>query len=428
MTHRARGLVVCLSIAVVLLAGGCSGDDSSEDDSAETTVGETTSTTTESVDETTTTEAADAEGFEASTLVAGDQHACALDADGAAWCWGYNHQGQLGDGSFDDAVEPTAVVGAPAFESLTAGRYFTCGLDADGAVWCWGDNSSGQLGVGTSGEGGDTDNRSEAAPVLGDVSFTQLASGQNHVCGIDGAGDLWCWGSYPSGQLGVALTDDATQPVRGAEGIVVADVAASGANTCVLDDSGAAWCFGNNSFGQLGNGVKDNSAQPVPVAVGGGSTFTDLAVGDRHACALDEVGAVWCWGGNDAGQLGDATAEEQLAPVAVDSDVEFASVFAGNVHTCALDGNGVAWCWGENTDGRLGDAEEGAEVATGDDAPAPVAVTTDLTWRLLALGEEFSCGLDADGVAWCWGTNRSGWLGDGTQDPRPNPTPVLASS
>ena len=414
-----------VAVAIALVTAGCSGDDSTDEEAA-TTVEE--STTTEAAELTTTTEAPPPEGLEAATLATGDQHACALDAGGAAWCWGYNRQGQLGDGTFDDAAQPVEVAADVALESLTAGRYFTCGLDADGGAWCWGDNSSGQIGDGTTGAGGDTENRAEPTSVSGGHAFSQLAAGQSHVCGIDVDGALWCWGAYPSGQLGLATTEDATQPVRGADGITATDVAASGANTCILDESGAAWCFGNNSFGQLGNGVKDNRAQPVPVAVSGGASFTDIAVGDHHACALDEEGAAWCWGANDAGQLGDGTSQEQLAPVPVDLDAELTAVVAGNAHTCALDVEGAAWCWGENTDGRLGDAEEGAETPSGEDAASPVAVISATTWELLALGEEFTCGLGTDGVAWCWGNNRAGWLGDGTQELRPNPTPVLAPS
>lgn len=424
MVRRARTALTVVVVAALFAA--CSGDDSDDGESADETVAPSTTEAASEDEPTTTTEVDEVEGFEASTVVAGDQHACALDRDGMAWCWGYNRFGQLGNGDTTESPEPVEVESAPELVSLAAGRYFTCGVDADGAAWCWGDNSSGQIGVGVTGAGSEDQNRTEATPVLGEVSLTEIAAGQNHVCGVDAEGALWCWGAYPSGQLGVGLTDDALEPIRGADGIVVDQVAAAGANTCVLDADGAAWCFGNNSFGQLGNGVTDNRAQPVPVAVGGGHTFVDIAVGDRHGCGLDAEGVVWCWGANDSGQLGDGSGEPRLVPTAVDADVVFASVAAGNAHTCALDADGAAWCWGENTDGRLGDADEDAESATGDDALAPVSVTTDADWEALTLGEEFSCGLSSEGVVLCWGNNREGWLGDGTKDPRLVPTPVLA--
>ena len=92
-------------------------------------------------------------GLEATAVAAGDQHACGLYADGAAYCWGYNEMGQLGDGTNEDSSSPVAVAGGHTFTTLSAGRYFTCGLDEEGAAWCWGANSLGQLGNGREDDG-----------------------------------------------------------------------------------------------------------------------------------------------------------------------------------------------------------------------------------------------------------------------------------
>ena len=88
------------------------------------------------------------------SLVVGERHTCGLETGtGTAWCWGWNGYGQLGDGTAGtDRRSPVAVKGGRAFVSLVAGQQHTCGLEAGtGTAWCWGWNDDGQLGDGTSG-------------------------------------------------------------------------------------------------------------------------------------------------------------------------------------------------------------------------------------------------------------------------------------
>lgn len=359
-------------------------------------------------------------GFEASSLVAGDQHVCAIGIDSSTYCWGYNLQGQLGNGTNDDRSQPTLVQTDRPFASLTAGRYFTCGL-SDGEASCWGDNSAGQLGNGESGGGGSDADSPVPVQVVTDLRFTALASGQLHVCGLTADAEVHCWGAGSSGQLGSASTPGGQAvPVRAELDAGIASLATgSDSNMCGLTGDGAAWCWGSNAFGQLGTGDKYNNSQPVPQAVGGGLVFEYLGLGAAFVCGLEPGGAVACWGSNSAGQLGDGTTEERLGPVPVDTDVSFASLAVGSEHVCGLDGDGVAYCWGSNAFGQLGDATSGGQVLT------PQPVTGGLRFASLTAGEEFTCGIGSDGAAYCWGSNRSGWLGDGTLDPRLEPTRVL---
>jgi alpha-tubulin suppressor-like RCC1 family protein len=404
------------AVVFALLLAACGGDDGGDDDGSPTTE---QTTTTESDDSPTTT-TAEEPGFEASVIAAGDQHACALDPDGRAYCWGYNRMGQLGDGTGEDSRSPVAVAGDLQFTTLSAGRYFTCGISTDGATWCWGENAFGQLGDGTSGEGGDDQNRLEPVEVLGDLTFAELVTGQVHVCGRTDAGEAWCWGAYASGQLGNDARPEQTQPSRSAADLGLDSLAAGGTSSCGLPADGVAWCWGNNTFGQLGDGTVTNAAQHEPRAVTGPVRFTALTMGRAHACGLDADGAAWCWGGNSYGQLGDESTDDRLTPTAVTGDHQFVSLTSGLDHTCGLDTDGAAWCWGANTVGQLGDGTG----ADSEDRTSPVAVVGDLSFTELSAGEEFTCGLADDGGAWCWGSG--GVNGDGTIDTSTEPVPVAA--
>jgi alpha-tubulin suppressor-like RCC1 family protein len=398
---------------------GC-GDDGGEDAATTTVPSSVPVTTTPAVTTTVAPTTTLAPAFSAEQVIAGDQHVCALTVDGTAYCWGYNRMGQLGDGTNTDRKVPTPVAGTTKFTRLAAGRYFTCGLTSAGATWCWGDNSAGQLGNGSTGAGGDSQNKNAPGLVQGNVVLQSIVTGQNHVCGVNAAGAAYCWGAYPSGQLGNASGQDQTAPGRSAATLVLKSLALGGdTHTCGLTTAdGSAYCWGNNSFGQLGDGKKSNAAQRDPTAVTGGQKFTMLALGRTHTCGLVADGSAYCWGGNTAGQLGDGTTEERLSPVRAAPTLRFASLTAGDGQTCGLTADGTAHCWGANGFGQLGSGSAGGQQT------AATAVAGGIKFAGLSAGEEFTCGVATDKTVYCWGSNRAGWLGDGTDVSRAAPARV----
>jgi alpha-tubulin suppressor-like RCC1 family protein len=142
------------------------------------------------------------------TLTAGGRHTCALSATGAAFCWGWNGFGQIGDGTTTIRLSPVPVVISDqlGLVSITAGWYHTCGLTARGTAYCWGFNMYGQLGDGS------TTNRTTPVAVTGSVSFANLSLGVNHTCGKTTTGAVYCWGRNSSGQLGDGTTTDRAAP------------------------------------------------------------------------------------------------------------------------------------------------------------------------------------------------------------------------
>jgi alpha-tubulin suppressor-like RCC1 family protein len=281
-------------------------------------------------------------------LSAGRAHTCRLTTGGVASCWGLNSVGELGDGTAAfERLNPVAVTGGLTFAALTATSDHTCGLTTSGAAYCWGFNSAGQVGDGS------TTSRVTPTAVSGGLAFVALAAGGQHSCGLASDGTAYCWGANGSGQLGDGTTTDRLTPVSVSAGPAFVALAASGDHTCALARDGAAYCWGANVLGQLGDGTTSN--RPTPVAVTGGLAFVALAAGRDHTCGLAGGGAAYCWGLNGSGQLGDATATNRSSPAAVTGGVAFVALSGGGDHTCGLAGNGAAYCWGRNASGQLGD-------------------------------------------------------------------------
>src|SRR6266480_2853080 len=245
------------------------------------------------------------------TVSAGIRHTCGLTVTGAAYCWGENIVGQLGDGTTTDRLTPVLLVGGVSFTAVRAGDYHTCGVTAAGAAYCWGNNSDGELGDET------TTSRSTPGLVAGGVSFaTVSAAGQDHTCGLTTAGSAYCWGYNGFGELGDGTTTSRTSPVLVVGGVTFAAVSArGGVYTCGVTAAGAAYCWGDNGDGKLGDGT--TTSRTSPVLVSGGVTFAAVRANEYHTCGVTAAGAAYCWGQNGSGQLGDGTTIDRLTPVRV---------------------------------------------------------------------------------------------------------------
>ena len=317
------------------------------------------------------------------------------------------------------------------YVSVAAGGAHTCALTAAGAAYCWGRGESGQLGVPVSTtcaiDSANFPCRLTPGAVRTALVFTQLTAGGAHTCGLTSDGTAYCWGSNLVGQLGDNSNTDRNAPVAVLTALKFVSIDAGAQHTCALTSDGTAYCWGRNDRGQLGDATSFNRL--VPVAVSGGLKFERIAAGGfniGHTCALTNNGAAYCWGDNERGQLGIGTVDVLVShptPQLVAGGLTFTRLSAGlGRHNCALTAAGIAYCWGENSYGALGD---GSSV----DRATPIPVSGGLAFAQVSAGGfvGHSCGFDANGAAYCWGDNEVGALGNGTTNDKFTPFPVAGA-
>ncbi len=254
-------------------------------------------------------------GITFTQIVTGGEFACGLDGGGKAYCWGANSFGQLGDGTTSDRSAPSTahtVGSGMRFAALTAGAYHACGLTSAGAAYCWGGNTEGALGQ-------SPDAVPHASPIaVGGPQFTDVAAGDNFTCGIGTDGNVYCWGANRYGALGDGTTTDHSTPaqVTGVSGSFTI-IAAGAFHVCAATSSGATYCWGDNSSGQIGSGAPTTTDLLSPTSVSGAFAFTTLAAGFSHTCAIAGDGTTYCWGDDTVGELGNGTTTSSNTPVAV---------------------------------------------------------------------------------------------------------------
>jgi alpha-tubulin suppressor-like RCC1 family protein len=339
----------------------------------------------------------------------------------AAWSWGCNVDGRLGDGTNTDRSSPVPVVAFTDWCQVSAGGGHSLGLRQNGTAWAWGNNGSGRLGDGT----GTT--RSSPVLVLGGFTdWCQVSAGNSHSLGVRANGTAWAWGSNANGRLGDATTTGRNSPVSVVGGFTDwCQVSAGSSHSLGVRENGTAWGWGSNSyFGATGDGTT-NTDRSSPVSVIGG--FTDwcfVAAIHRHSLAIRSNGTMWAWGANGSGQLGSGLSGAQLSPVSVVGGfTDWCQAGGGGFFSLGLRSNGSLWAWGNNGQGRLGDG-------TTTNRGSPVSVVGGFTdWCQISTIPEFSgnhsVGLRQNGTLWAWGSNNSGQLGDGTTTDRSSPVSVV---
>jgi alpha-tubulin suppressor-like RCC1 family protein len=349
-------------------------------------------------------------------IAAGRFHTCGLLANGEAWCWGLNTAGQLGSTSADFVGAPTKVNGTMTFKDITAGDQHTCAVGTDDAVYCWGSNETLVLGVASTAEtcGGGNCSRTPVR-AAGTEKFSAVAAGSAHTCGIDLSGSARCWGVNAIGELGTAEYQQIRSDPTTVNGNNIFTRIATGQRfTCAIDGTGALYCWGLGAEGQLGTsqtqscsaGLNTFQCSPSPVAANTPSKFSTMDLGSTFGCGLTTTGAVLCWGANAEGELGSGAFITSVAPVQVAGGGTWQALTAGSAHACGIKA-GAAYCWGLNNVGQLGISSD--EYANA----SPQPVQGNKTFTQIVAGFQHTCALANDGSVWCWGSDDAKQLGQG---------------
>lgn len=344
-----------------------------------------------------------------SALTAGDISTCVLILNGEIDCWGSNEAGQLGDGSldpgsFESHPTPLKVAGIDSATQVSVSGGDACAVVSGGKIYCWGSALWGELG-----------NESESpgrnpAPVEAKTTHeaTQVSAGDNYTCAVLFSGHVECWGYNAQGELGDGSTSNSLSGVTvtglsGVTDLASGEDADATGHTCAVS-GGAVYCWGDNREGQLGDGtVKDSD---TPVKVPGITNAVSVTTGDETTCALLATGGIECWGYNAGGMLGDGTTENSTTPVNVQGITDATGVSAGVGVTCASLATHVAECWGFGVAGALGNGTQ-----TSSDVPVQVSGLTDVS--SVTSGYSMGCALRLGGGVDCWGGDVYGQLGNG---------------
>lgn len=342
----------------------------------------------------------------------GADHGAALSAN-RLYTWGSNASGELGQGDTVERHEPTLVPVDIQFVSVASGgsdeEDFTCALDEVGAAYCWGANTRGQLGQ------GDRTERHSPVRVRLPVAAHSITTDFGHVCAVLADASLYCWGRNQEGELGqddrVPPNDDDTardalEPVQ-VPGTDWSVVDAGDGHTCGIRFDGSLWCWGRNTQHQLGPSTEGQIRHPIQV--GTDTDWLRVDSGQQAAVALKQDHSLWVWGTNVG-----SNADEGF-PLGIDDDVlatparlgtatDWLAISTRVFHSCAVNRAEELWCWGRNAEGQLGTGDttirkEPTLVATG-------VTDVDVSWFM-------TCALTHSGGLECTGGNEHGQLGTG---------------
>ncbi|MGH9181955.1 MAG: chitobiase/beta-hexosaminidase C-terminal domain-containing protein, partial [Acidimicrobiales bacterium] len=186
-------------------------------------------------------------------------------------------------------------------------------------------------------------------------------------------------------------------------------------HTLLATPAGALWAWGDNNYGALGNGTTTD--RYVPGLVSSLSDIKAVAASYGLSLALEDDGDLWSWGLNNNGQIGDGTITNRTTPYKVLTGV--AAMAAGEIHVVAVKTNGTVWVFGDNTKGQLG---QGSTSTT--DQKTPIQVPGLSGVAKVAAGQYFSVALKTDGTLVAFGYNAYGQLGQGDTTLRASPTAI----
>ena len=303
-------------------------------------------------------------------------HTLAIKTDGTLWAWGENNIGRLGDGSSIDKSSPVQIGALTNWSQVAAGNNSSAAIKTDGTLWTWGSADRGQLGNNISGI---LNSRSSPIQVGALSNWSQVSMVYRFCHAIKTDGTLWAWGINSSGYLGTGNTVSRSSPVQIGALTNWSTVSHGQYHTLSIKTDGTLWAWGSASNGALGNNAPFGTF-PSPIQVGSLTTWAQASGGRDFTIATTVNGALYAWGQNTNGALGDETRVNKSSPIQVGALTDWSQVSGGVRHSSAIKTDGTLWSWGDNSpSGQLG---------IGDviDRSSPVQVGALNTWMLISMG------------------------------------------
>lgn len=301
-----------------------------------------------------------------------------------------------------------------------------CALRDDGRIVCWGANVGGTLAspAGTLGQ--------NAPPLVlsfqGNPTFVDLAISEFHSCAVTNQGQVRCWGSPNSGELGLAL--GANFPTLQTSD-VVPDVTVGQSASAVVTSRTHSMILGGGAVRSWGSGyvhgvpgppvfnIGETDTPSAHAAIDFGGQVALFAATEYHACVMLSGGTVECWGQTNQGAVepllglaGPYNVDKSVSWIAGPTNVGqgISQLAGGTAHFCARFKSGALRCWGHGADGQLGygsTSDVGDVITPAQAGDVPVGGNA----VDVACGAQHTCVALDTGEVRCWGYNLDGELG-----------------
>ena len=287
-------------------------------------------------------------------ISSGGNHSSAISSNGRVFTWGYNLYGQLGDGTTIDKNTPVEIttgfnlVGGETITQVSLGNNHSIAISSTGRIFTWGYNNNGQLGDGTTIDKNTPSNITSSGfnLILGET-ITQVSLGESHSSALSSTGRVFTWGLNSFGRLGDGTTTNSSQPVDITSGFVsdsgtITKIELGNQNSSALTSTGRVFTWGLNGLGQLGDGTTTFKETPVEItsgfALADGETIIFVSLGSNHSSAITSTGSIFTWGNNGSGQLGDSTTIGKISPLDITSEfIDYKIAFNSNGGTLVND-------------------------------------------------------------------------------------------